>query len=142
MPTQKHPFRFGGRATSWVSIRAAGDAQWLRPRSCNWATTFASRGARQRDDRVIDLREYVAKGTDSLGRPVRPNGAMNSVPLDCSTAWLIGFYVAEGSASPMVQFSLGPHESDLASRAQAAVPVSDGPHLALSHAQASGFLRV
>jgi len=71
-----------------------------------------------RDDAVINLHSYIRNGISS-----RANGnrAVKSIPLNQDTAWLIGLYVAEGSASPSVSFSLGSHETHLADRIKAIV---------------------
>jgi predicted metal-dependent peptidase len=64
----------------------------------------------------IDLRPYIRDGTDRLGRRTFGNRALKSIPLDPDTAWLIGLYVAEGSATSAVLFSLGAHETPLIER--------------------------
>jgi hypothetical protein len=59
---------------------------------------------------AIDLTELVKEGTDTLGRATFGNRALTSVPITEDTAWLIGLYIAEGSASPHVRFALDTEE--------------------------------
>lgn len=66
-----------------------------------------------RDDTKINLSSYIL--ASFIGRS-RGNRAVKSIPLNEDTAWLIGLYVAEGSASPSVCFSLGSHETHLVNR--------------------------
>lgn len=68
-----------------------------------------------RGDRSIDLAPFVQQGFDRLGRPLG-NRAVKAIPLDEGTAWLVGLYVAEGSASPNVKFSLAADEGYLADK--------------------------
>ena len=69
-----------------------------------------------RDDATIDLLAYVERGTDGRGYRTFANRAVKSMPLDVDTAWLIGLWVAEGSAKSYIQFSLGSHETHIAER--------------------------
>lgn len=69
------------------------------------------------DDIEIDLSNYVTEGTDSKGRKFG-NRAKKRYALTTDTAWLIGLYVAEGSASPTPRFSLGSHEQSIIDRIQ------------------------
>lgn len=69
-----------------------------------------------RSDTTIDLTPYIKKGEDSKGRKTFGNRAVKSIPLNEDTAWLIGLYIAEGSSSPSVRFSLGSHEGHFADR--------------------------
>ena len=64
---------------------------------------------------TVDLRPYIKQGVDRLGRPFG-NRAVKDIPVTSDFAWLLGLYVAEGSASPAVCFSLGSHEVDLVDR--------------------------
>jgi predicted metal-dependent peptidase len=58
-----------------------------------------------RYDTSIDLKPYALN-----------NRAVSSIPLDVYTAWLIGAYVAEGSSSPSVRFSVHPQEYEFATK--------------------------
>lgn len=62
------------------------------------------------DTLVVDLSGYVQSGTDTLGRETFANRAVSSFDLTPDSAWLIGLYVAEGSSSPNVTFSLNSTE--------------------------------
>jgi hypothetical protein len=71
----------------------------------------------KRSDTEIDLVGYALphgrSGASGIsGRTVR------SIPLNADTAWLIGLYVAEGSSSPTVRFSLGAHEDEIMERVE------------------------
>lgn len=66
-----------------------------------------------RSDQTIDLSKWIKTGQDTLGRSTFGNRAVKEIPLDSDVAWLIGLYVAEGSASPHVTFSLSSEEDDL-----------------------------
>jgi len=71
----------------------------------------------------FDLREFVAREQDVAAREAR--GAPRYLKLDCDLAWVMGLYVAEGSASSRgggqgwrAHFSLGAHERAVAERVQ------------------------
>src|SRR5262249_32871667 len=68
-------------------------------------------------DTMIDLREFIRKGADLRGRHTCDDRVVKLMPLDEDTAWLIGLYVAEGSSSPHVRFTLGAHEDGTVNRA-------------------------
>ena len=106
-----HPVQWG--SPEWI---AAGD---LREKDFVCIPRFEDR---RRDDHV-DLSGYIRQGTDGLGRRTFGNRAVHEIPLTEETAWLIGLYVAEGSASPAVRFSLGSHEREIADRVR---HVADG----------------
>lgn len=95
----------------------------------------------KRADTRIDLSGYVAQGTDSLGRHTYGNRAMKSVPLNEDVAWLIGLYVAEGSSSPHIRFSLGAHEDAIMTRVER-IAASLGMSASRSYSKDSGAARV
>jgi intein/homing endonuclease len=75
----------------------------------------------KRFDTTIDLTQHgeMFVRRDSLsGEPQLPNRMIKSIPLDVDTAWLIGLYVAEGSASQRVTFSLASYEDEIIERVE------------------------
>ncbi|HEV8194704.1 MAG TPA: LAGLIDADG family homing endonuclease [Ktedonobacterales bacterium] len=114
--TPKHPFymrkRMGGRypvklsEPMWVEAHDVRSGDYL----------LVPRIRDTLDDTSIDLSAFITDGSDSLGRRTFGNRAVKSIPLDEETAWLIGLYVAEGSASPTVRFSLSAKETEIAER--------------------------
>lgn len=71
---------------------------------------------RKIDANSIDLQPFIQKGHDSKGRATFGNRAIKTLDITPDLAWLIGLWVAEGSASPPVQFSLGAHELQIIER--------------------------
>lgn len=71
-------------------------------------------------DTIIDLTahavHHVRAGT-TVSHP--SNRTVRRIALDEDTAWLIGLYVAEGSASPTVRFSLASYEDAIIERVEA-----------------------
>jgi hypothetical protein len=85
--TPDHPFRVRrpGHKVGLHPVRL-GDAQWLAASELQLGDYLCvPRIVDKKDDTVIDLRGHIANGADSLGRPVRPNGAMETNPLDVAT---------------------------------------------------------
>ena len=71
-----------------------------------------------RGDTEIDLTPYAKTYTDSLGRTGISHRTVTRIALTPRTAWFLGLYAAEGSASPSVRLSLGAHETDVIAHAQ------------------------
>lgn len=71
----------------------------------------------KRADTKIDLSGHamVHASRGKLGERIS-NRTVRSIPLDPDVAWLIGLYVAEGSSSPTVRFSLSVDEVEYAER--------------------------
>lgn len=71
----------------------------------------------KRADTWIDLCGHAIKHVRRTTTVERiSNRTVRRIPLDTDTAWLIGLYVAEGSSSPSVRFSLGITETEYAER--------------------------
>mgnify|MGYP001765174087 CR=1 FL=1 len=118
--TTEHPF-FVRRRRHKKGLHpiVLNEAQWVLAEDVREGDYLCvPRLSEKRADTCIDLSGYVQQGTDSLGRHTFGNRAVKSVPLNPDTAWLIGLYVAEGSSSPAVRFSLGSHEDEIMDRVE------------------------
>jgi hypothetical protein len=114
--TPEHPFYVRKRKGVSYPIKLS-EPTWVEARDIQSGDYLLVPRIREKiEDTSIDLSAFVTDGSDSLGRRTFGNRAIKSIPLDEETAWLIGLYVAEGSASPNVRFSLGANETEIAER--------------------------
>jgi len=116
--TKEHPFWIKKRLGTRYPI-LLGEAHWAKAQDVeagDYLLVPRFREEEQENVRFLDLRPFIAEGTDSKGRETFGNRATKEVPLSPDVAWLIGMYVAEGSASPTVRFSLSIEETDFAER--------------------------
>jgi predicted metal-dependent peptidase len=116
--TKEHPFWIKKRVGTRYPIQT-GEAHWAQAEDIeegDYVLVPRLSPEEQENVEVIDLRGFIAEGADSKGRQTFGNRATKEVPLNEDVAWLIGMYVAEGSASPMVRFSLSIEEQDYADR--------------------------
>ncbi len=116
--TKEHPFWIQKRIGTKYPIQT-GEAQWAPAENVeagDYVLVPRFNKEDQQNAQNIDLREFIAQGADSKGRETFGNRATKEIPLNEDVAWLIGMYVAEGSASPMVRFSLSIEEQDYAER--------------------------
>jgi predicted metal-dependent peptidase/intein/homing endonuclease len=110
--TPEHPF-FVSRRRHRVGLNPVKrmPPEWLPAADIPvGAFILVPRIKEQHSLQYIDLTPFIEEG----GR----NRAVKEIPLLEDVAWLIGLWVAEGSANPTVRFSLGPKEIDLAERVQ------------------------
>jgi hypothetical protein len=114
--TPEHPFYVRKRKGISYPIKL-GEPAWVEAQEIRSGDYLLVPRFRDKvDDTSIDLSAFIQEGSDTLGRRTFGNRAVKSIPLDEDTAWLIGLYVAEGSASPNVRFSLSAKETDISER--------------------------
>ena len=116
--TKEHPFWIKKRIGNRHPIQT-GETHWAQAKDIeegDYVLVPRFREEEQENLEIIDLRPFISQGTDSKGRQTFGNRAVKEIPLTEDVAWLIGMYVAEGSASPMVRFSLSIEEQDYANR--------------------------
>ena len=112
--TKEHPFWIKKRVGKSYPIQTS-EARWVEAKDVeedDYVCVPRFHRHEQEDLQVIDLRPFIAEGSDSKGRQTFGNRATKEIPLTEEVAWLIGMYVAEGSASPTVRFSLNIEEQD------------------------------
>jgi hypothetical protein len=121
--TPEHPFYARSRkhkkglypillnAPEWVPARELTNSHYI----------CVPKIIQKRIDTTVDLTgfaEMFTRGDSRSGIPQLPNRMVKSMPLDIDTAWLIGLYVAEGSSSPNVRFSLASYEDEIIERVE------------------------
>jgi predicted metal-dependent peptidase len=115
--TPEHPL-FARRRVGHSYPIQVGEPDWREAKSLGEADYLLVPKIKQtRMDTVIDLSDHIREGADSLGRHTFADRAIKEIPLDEDTAWFIGLYVAEGSASPRVGLTLSATETEIAARA-------------------------
>ena len=116
--TKEHPFWIKRRIGTRYPIQMS-EGQWARAeevRVGDYLLVPRFREEERENITTLDLRSFIEQGADSKGRQTFGNRATKEVPLNEDVAWLIGMYVAEGSASPSVRFTLSIEEQDYAAR--------------------------
>lgn len=115
--TLEHPFYVRRKKHLRYPIELK-EPEWLKADELDPATDYVLVPKLKETvrDVVIDLEPYISGKLDRWGRRSGLQRAVKSFPINVDTAWLLGMYVAEGSASPNVRFSLGRHEGVLAAR--------------------------
>lgn len=91
----------------WVEAKYLSDGDYI----------LVPKLTEKRTDTTIDLSGYALRRSEPRGsKDGISNRTVRSIPLTSDTAWLIGLYVAEGSSSPAVRFSLASYEHEIHNR--------------------------
>lgn len=141
--TTEHPFYVRRRRhKKGVHPIVLNEAEWMEAQEIREGDYLCvPKLSDKRADTVIDLRGYITQGRDGLGRDTFGNRAVKQIPLTEDVAWLIGLYVAEGSSSPHVRFSLGAHEDDIIEKVERVV-ADIGYSSSRSYSRSSGAVAV